>query len=177
MHQSNILWSKIVSCISLCKDKSLSNVHPRPAWKGGEGAGPRKTGRIYQSAPSHIIVVQVPHALVCAWYIQSVWYTLSCGKGVTFLALGPAICKLELPLLINSALSSYSLPTSLSHPLPILSQSCLPFSDTFYLAVISGKNVFLQSKYLCHFFIAFSSSWEEEGSFHVFPLQTPTDRQ
>ena len=89
----------------------------------------------------------------------------------------PAICKLELPLLINSALSSNSLPTSLPHPLPILSQSCLPFSDTFYLAVISGKNVFLQSKYLCHFFIAFSSSWEEEGSFHVFPLQTPTDRQ
>ena len=105
----------------------------------GEGAGPRKTGRIYQSAPSHIIVVQVPHALVCAWYcIQSVWYTLSCGKGVTFLALGPAICKLELPLLINSALSSYSLPTStLSHPLPILSQSCLPFSDTFYLCISS----------------------------------------
>ena len=142
----------------------------------GEGAGPRKTGRIYQSAPSHIIVVQVPHALVCAWYIYS-----QCGthcrvvRGSLSSHSPPAICKLELPLLINSALSSYSLPTSLSHPLPILSQSCLPFSDTFYLAVISGKNVFLQSKYLCHFFIAFSSSWEEEGSFHVFPLRTPGD--
>ena len=107
---------------------SLSNVDPSRCWMVkrycGADAGPRKTGRIYQSAPSHIIVVQVPHALVCAWYIWSVCCVVHTAvwKGGTQCALrgthcrvvrgslsshsAPAICKLELPLLINSALSS-----------------------------------------------------------------------
>ena len=97
--------------------------YPGSRWEDGEMVAQENPPEIPVGAITHHQRTGATHALACVAVKHTVWcnththaHTVWC-KGVTFLALGPrAACKLELPLLINSALSSLQLPPYLNLP-------------------------------------------------------------
>ena len=140
---------------------------------GTQGAaGPRKTPRKYQSAPSHIIIVHrcqartgcAVHTCVCVcvvhtgqkWCIK-VYNTHCVVRGSLSSHSRAPRSKLELPPVINSAFYS----PSLSLPAPPFSKTLLHRRSLIVLFDLRILNTF-------PFFIAFSSFWEEVESFPVF---------